>query len=459
MLQPPRSFSITSPYGYVAWRTALVALLLLVGMTGYAAPPALAQDGATDGDGMNEERSELGEEDSGGESEELTPEEGGELIRELGYQNTPEECEGARGSQGSVDPDDIDDECLQALQQIQDEELDAGGEESGNQEDSDGEMSELQEDEATEDSDDSGGFLGIDPSNIGRDAFRGILEWMFEGMIEDGADELTQHLNNSAFTLPPPEGPMVETYEGLVETVRPGVVVGLLLMSLAMMLRPANYNVAYATQTALPNLMVVIAGLAFFPQIMTIFSDLTNGIANTMLSQYDMRDALTDVMINSIAAPFSLITIVTNIILTVLIFLVLAISLLKSFLFALLFMVGPLALILYPVPGLSGVTGSWFRAVLACFMIPVLYSVQIGLGVQIIAAPEMVFGENAGTEIYQAFAMLILMWVMWKTPFKVLEWAFYGYRPGSGLVSSVAKGAVVGVAIRGLLGGRGGGSS
>lgn len=76
----------------------------------------------------------------------------------------------------------------------------------------------------------------------------------------------------------------------------------------------------------------------------------------------------------------------------------------------------------------------WVRALLACVAIPALWAGQLWVGVTFARFPELVFGEVAtGSWPGSAIPVLIglaVIWLMLKTPFKVLSLAFSpGRRP------------------------------
>lgn len=337
-------------------------------------------------------------------------------------------------------------------------------EDSGSGEDSTGSSGNGSEDESDSDdasSDESGGSEESEEGGIGARIFSGILKWAFEDRLEDGAGELIDMLSGSAFTLPTPEGEIRNFYEKTSAVVKPGAVVLLLLTALMMTLRGTNYNTSYATQSALPKIVIFIAGLAFFPQIMVFISELSSNLANALLDKNTMANALQRVYTNQIFLGFNLIGVLVNICAFILIFGLVLISLVKSFLFAVLFIAGPLAMFLYPIPALSGIASSWLKGTLACTAIPLLWCVQVWIGTAVIESPEMVFGDMFGVRFFSSIMVLILTWVMIKTPFKVFEYCFYGYSSGGGFASQVGRGlttaAVIGLSRGAIKSGANGG--
>lgn len=130
------------------------------------------------------------------------------------------------------------------------------------------------------------------------------------------------------------------------------------------------------------------------------------------------------------------------------------VALLNKILYGVLFVAGAFALTASIVPSLSHLAGSWFRGVLASAAIPTLWSIELGIGSIAVTSPESIFGgmtnslsfvsESAVTSL----GAIITMWVMYKTPFKCIEWAFNVNLPGRGGLMGLAKtGAALAIAI------------
>jgi hypothetical protein len=79
------------------------------------------------------------------------------------------------------------------------------------------------------------------------------------------------------------------------------------------------------------------------------------------------------------------------------------------------------------------------------------------VGVFVVRSPGAIFGDYASSAgfftdgIATSLAAILVLWIMYKTPFKLLEWAF-NVQLGGGLMGAVVKG----VAIRGAMGAIGG---
>ena len=316
------------------------------------------------------------------------------------------------------------------------EEQDSGGEESGTEESGTEESGE---------EDSEGGLV----SGIAEDVFNTIMTHVVEKTGDAAAGWATDFLTEGAFSLPEPEGEIKTFYDQVSGVVQPGAIVLLLLTGLMLTLRGANYNTSYATQNALPKIVFFFAALAFFPEVMGMISDLTKNLASALVDPSQISDAyvrLVEAQVKSGGLLGGAIVLVAAVMLLFL----LAISIFKSFLFGVLFIAGPLAMFVYPIPTLSGLTGQWFKATIACSAIPLLWAIEASIGSALISAPEMMFGEGYSNNFIVPVLVLVLSWVMIKTPFKVFEWCFYGYSAGNGLVGHVAKAGATKLALGGF---------
>ena len=320
-----------------------------------------------------------------------------------------------------------------------------------------------------EDSSDDGGIMGGVMDGI-LDAAKGwLLQEILGGVwdwLVDMTEKLADGVSEAAFALPPlgQKDGLVGHYNDMVDLVKPALVVGLLLLGLLMMVQSANYNTHYAVLYGLPKLGFVALCLAFFPQFMQMLSDLSASIGDqlgSMTGSEGVGGALDSIMQDILDLPGAEVVFVANpqlpmliaalllIPTLVMLLLVLIISVVKNMLFGVLVIGGPAALIAYPIPGLSGITGAWFRAVVACFFLPILFAIEMTVGTWLVKAPEML--GSSGNVAMSAILLVVMLYVMVKTPFKVLEWAFQGtYSPGGGMLSQIAKGLVKKEAIHGL---------
>ena len=286
-----------------------------------------------------------------------------------------------------------------------------------------------------------------DPVGSAVKMFKAMLQWAFEAAVGKGLKDVGKALQDSAFGLPEPSGPLIELYDQIADFVRPVVLIAILLLGISLMMQNARYDVAYATQSALPEIAFTAFILVFFPTFMNMVSDLSGLMASGVVGESTLDTAsqkvMTDVFSEMDPDAASLMLAATAIAMLVVGFMVMCVCVLKNVFFAILFVIGPFAIVLRVIPGFRDIFGTWFRGILACAIIPILYSVEIMVGSWVVSAPEIIMQTNSGND--GLFAMLTgvcVLWVMWKTPFKVLGWAFSSYS-GKGLISSVAKTLVI----------------
>lgn len=285
-----------------------------------------------------------------------------------------------------------------------------------------------------------------------------MLEWVYDKGIQAGGEEISEYLARSAFGLPSPEGEMLLRYEQMVTFVKPGILVGILALGILMMVQSANYNVAYGTQTGLPKLAFAAAALIWFPDLMRMVSDLSGSLATEFIGEAELARALSELIVAGFetGGPLSVFLLIAQIAVLAIGALVVAVAILKNIFFAVLFIVGPLAMILSVVPGMQNVASAWIRGVIACAAIPLLYSLEVTVGSWVVRTPELIFGGAGGIlPVFKVLAAVALMYIMYKTPFKVLGWAFHSYSGGglgSGLLGQVAKGVAISTVARGAIG-------
>lgn len=281
---------------------------------------------------------------------------------------------------------------------------------------------------------------------------RGVAEW-----VATGIEKLVDTIASAAFTLPNPDGGIREKYEFAASFVKPFVLVAFLLLGFSTMLRSANLSFHLSVFDGMKKIIYVVAGLAFFPDVVTILSQLTSGLATGIFEEKTMFAALGRLAADAVAAArlalvpgagttavgiWALILLVPIFVLTVL---VLVVAIFKNVFFVILIIVGPFAIISYLIPGLSDVAGAWLRGIMACAAIPILYSIELTVGTWIIGAPDLIFpGWASVLPFVSSTVLAILLWMMFKTPFKVLSWAFHSYHPGSGVAGSIAQKVAVG---------------
>jgi hypothetical protein len=316
----------------------------------------------------------------------------------------------------------------------------------GRDDDGDGNTSEDDEQLGGNANDDSEGGL---VSGIAEDVFNTIMNNAVEKVADAAAGWAEDFLTEGAFSLPAPDGEIKTFYDQVSTIVQPGAVVLLLLTGLMLTLRGANYNTSYATQNALPKIVFFFAALAFFPEVMTMISDLAKNIADALVDPSQLSDSFVRVL-EAQAKTGGLLGGAIVLVGALLLLFLFAISVFKSFLFGVLFIVGPLAMFVYPIPSLSGLTAQWFKGTIACTAIPLLWAIEASVGSALIGSPEAMFGDTFANNIIVPVLVLVLAYVMVKTPFKVFEWCFYGYSSGSGMVGHVARAGAAKLALGGF---------
>jgi hypothetical protein len=301
---------------------------------------------------------------------------------------------------------------------------------------------------------DQGGLAGMV-----LDWFKAIMGFVYDSTVGDLIKKVAEALQAGILGLPAPSGEVASMYEGMVGAMRPVILVGILVTALLMMLRTSNYDIAYAGFSALPRFIGLGIAFAFLPQFMEILSKMTLDVSEAFLPSAD-RAALAgaelfkSAVTNMLGAGF--LNIILAIAFTVVGFGVVLVAVLKNILFQLLFIAGPFALASSVIPGVNHLAASWFRGVLACAAIPVLWSLELGIASVIVSSPEAIFGEMVDVlgawsdGIFTSVGAILVLYVMYKTPFKVLEWAFESYDSSRGAWRGLARGVAVGLATSGI---------
>ncbi len=280
--------------------------------------------------------------------------------------------------------------------------------------------------------------------------FTSILEWMWDNTFGFALEEMSGAFEANALSLPELEGrsDLLGLYTQGVEKLRPAILVGVLLLGILLMVRGDNYDLAYAGFHGLPKLLGVGMAMAFLPQFMGELSRITAGIAGAFFPSGGDIDTAGQELFKAAVGNLA-VTNFLNIILLVAAaavgMLVIVVALLKNILYVILFIAGPFALVASLVPGLSSLAGSWFRGVMACAAIPALWSLELGIGTFVVNSPEAVFGGQTNALGFisngavTSLGAILTMWIMYKTPFKVIEWAFNVQLPGRGGLGGLAK--------------------
>lgn len=280
--------------------------------------------------------------------------------------------------------------------------------------------------------------------------FTGILDWVWDNTFGYALEEMAGAFQTNVLSLPELEGrsDLLGLYTQGVEKLRPAILVGILLLGILLMVRGDNYDLAYAGFHGLPKLLGVGLAMAFLPQFMGELSRITTGLTGAFFpsgGDVDMAGAeLFEASVGNLAVT-NFLNVILLVAAAVVGFLVIVVALLKNILYVILFIAGPFALVASLVPGLSSLAGSWFRGVMACAAIPALWSLELGIGTFVVTSPESVFGGQTdalgfiSNGAVTSLGAIITMWVMYKTPFKVIEWAFNVQLPGRGGLGGLAK--------------------
>ena len=279
--------------------------------------------------------------------------------------------------------------------------------------------------------------------------FKSIMGFVYKSTIGDLIKKVAQALQTSILGLPAPSGPVVDIYQGTVGAMRPVILVGILVTALLLMLRTSSYDIAYAGFSALPKFIGLGIAFAFLPQFMQILSTMTGDISTAFLpSSNRAADAQGHLFMaaytNLLGA--GILNVILSFVYTYVGFMVILVGLLKNIFYQLLFIVGPFALASSVIPGVSHLASSWFRGVLACAAIPIFWALELGLGSVVVSSPEVLFGDMTNmlggwsNGIFTTLGAILILWLMYKTPFKILEWAFESYDASRGAWRGLARG-------------------
>lgn len=308
--------------------------------------------------------------------------------------------------------------------------------------------------EASADTSDDGGLTGM---VLG--FFKGIMGFIWDWTLGWALERMGSAFSTDLLSLPTLEDreDLLGLYKGAVDKLRPAILVGILLLGILMMVRSDNYDLAYAGFQGLPRLMGIAMALAFLPQFMGELSRITAGITAAFFPGGQDVDAAGKELFKAAVGNMA----VTNFLSLALLvaagwvgMLLFVAAILNKILYAVLFVSGAFALTASIVPSLYSLAGSWFRGVLASAAIPALWSIEMGIGTLVVTSPESIFGgmTNAlgfiSNSAVTSLGAIITMWIMYKTPFKCVEWAFNVQLPGRGGLVGLAKaGAALAIAV------------
>jgi hypothetical protein len=298
---------------------------------------------------------------------------------------------------------------------------------------------------AEEAGDAPGGVVGW-----GLDIFDAIMGHLYEKAVEEPGAEAARYVTEDALALPETgEGGLSETYEKISDAVKPGAVPAMLLLGYLIMFRGTNYNAAYTAQSSLPKVFVFVVGLGFFPELVDMLVDIAGGLTQVLVTDEGVQGFIGGAFETSGGEPgkaggTAVLAVFGQVVMTLMLILVGFTSVLKNVIFGLLFVGGPVPMFFYAVPGMAGVAAAWFRAVIACLLLPVLFAAEIGIGAVMAKTPSLVFGGPAGdTPLASVVIGIVVLYAMWQTPRQLLSWAFSGHWASGGFVSRFVAGYVL----------------
>lgn len=354
-------------------------------------------------------------------------------VEEMAEDATTPEDSGGNESEGSgedssgeattADGQTVDDETQDAIDEASRGDAPAQG--------SVGEDRSGSEDGEESAGDGDGGFL----NDIAVGMIKSIFGWIGDG-IEDEAEkraaDLASQLTQGRYMIESPNNGLTTLYDNTADWAKFAAIPLLLLLGLSMCLNGANYDTSHAVQTGMPRIITMIAGMAFMPEIITVIADMTQSVSNAVIDVDAMQAGFESLGKGELAIKISpAATVIVWIIKGILSLLLLFAIAVQNLIFGVLFMVGPLALIFYAIPRFSDIAAAWFRGILACFAISVLWSLEFGFGYRLVGDPTLLY-ENTGWRLLPLLLSLGILWLAWKTPWWVYQWAFYSYSAGGG---------------------------
>ncbi len=301
---------------------------------------------------------------------------------------------------------------------------------------------------------DDGGLTGM---VIG--FFQGILQWTWDNTVGWALEQMAEAFKTNLLSLPDLEarGGLLDFYSSSVAKLRPIILVGILVLGITVMVRHDNTDLAYAGFYGLPKLMGVAIAMAFLPQFMGELARITAGITEAFYPSGGDVSASGQELFKAAIGNMATSNFLNVILLLFAAWvggLVVIVALLNKVLYSILFVSGAFALAASIVPTMNSLAGSWFRGVVASAAIPALWSIELGVGSFIVASPESVFGEMTNSlgfiseSAVTSLGAILTMWIMYKTPFKCIEWAWNVQLPGRGGLMGLAKaGASLAIAV------------
>lgn len=288
---------------------------------------------------------------------------------------------------------------------------------------------------------DPGGFTGM---AVG--AFQAILEWLYGVTVEQPSKELSRVITEEAFQSPDLEANGIGGfYEKFSDAVKPGAVLVMLYVGYLMMYQGASYNANVTVQNVLPKIFIFFAMIGFLPELIGMLNDLTQALSQSFVSQGTVETFLSGQ--GSAAhsgAEQGFLAVTANAAAFVMMLLVVFVCGIKSILQTQLYVLSPLAMLLWAAPGLSDLAGAWARAMIACIALPLVFALEFALGAVMINNPGSVFGQGLGNDsvIGSVIVTIVVLYVVWRTPKHMLAWSLTGYSASPGIIAQTTKSLV-----------------
>ena len=304
------------------------------------------------------------------------------------------------------------------------------------------EQGAMEDDEPERLAEDPGGFTGM---AVG--AFQAILEWLYGVTVEQPSKEVSRLITEEAFQSPDLDANGIGGfYEKFSDVVKPGAVLVMLYVGYLMMYQGASYNANVTVQNVLPKIFVFFAMIGFLPELMGMLNDLTQALSKSFVSQGTVETFLTgqgSAAHSGVEGGF--LAVIANAAAFVMMLLVVFVCGIKNILQTQLYVLSPLAMLLWAAPGLSDIAGAWARAMIACTTLPLVFAVEFAIGAVMINNPGSVFGEGLGNDsvIGSVIVTIVVLYVVWRTPKHMLAWSLTGYSASPGIVATMTKSVVL----------------
>jgi hypothetical protein len=283
-----------------------------------------------------------------------------------------------------------------------------------------------------------GGFTGM---AVG--AFQAILEWLYGVTVEAPSKELSRVITEEAFQSPDLEANGIGGfYERFSDAVKPGAVLVMLYVGYLMMYQGASYNANVTVQNVLPKIFVFFAMIGFLPELVGMLNDLTQALSQSFVSQGTVETFLTGEGSAAHSGPEQgFLAVIANAAAFVMMLLVVFVCGIKNILQTQLYVLSPLAMLLWAAPGLSDLAGAWARAMIACLTLPLVFAVEFAIGAVMINNPGSVFGEGLGNDsvVGSVIVTIVVLYVVWRTPKHMLAWSLTGYSASPGIVAQTTR--------------------